>query len=115
MTVRQTARTRQSPIETHRLRVAAKPLGIVKIDAHGEAATLQFEPQPPIDAMRIIELVQKNRHIKLNGQDKLRITANMPDLAARVAQIKTTLKAATLSAQHNMTIQNLVCKTPRAH
>ncbi len=80
-------------LETHRLRVAAKPLGIVKIDAHGEAATLQFEPQPPIDAMRIIELVQKNRHIKLNGQDKLRITANMPDLAARVAQIKTTLKA----------------------
>ncbi|WMW78982.1 transcription-repair coupling factor [Undibacterium cyanobacteriorum] len=83
----------KSLLETHRLRVAAKPLGIVKIDAHSEAATLQFEPQPPIDAMRIIELVQKNKHIKLNGQDKLRITANMPDLAARVAQIKSTLKA----------------------
>lgn len=83
----------KSLLETHRLRVAAKPLGIIKIDAHSEAATLQFEPQPPIDAMRIIELVQKNRHIKLNGQDKLRIQANMPDLAARVAQIKATLKA----------------------
>lgn len=83
----------KSLLETHRLRVAAKPLGIIKIDAHNEAATLQFEPQPPIDAMRIIELVQKNKHIRLNGQDKLRITANMPDLASRVAQIKTTLKA----------------------
>lgn len=83
----------KSLLETHRLRVAAKPLGIIKIDAHSEAATLQFEPQPPIDAMRIIELVQKNKHIRLNGQDKLRITANMPDLASRVAQIKTTLKA----------------------
>ena len=83
----------KSLIETHRLRVAAKPLGIIKIDAHSEAATLQFEPQPPIDAMRIIELVQKNKHIKLNGQDKLRITANMPDLASRVAQIKSTIKA----------------------
>ncbi|MEB0138605.1 MULTISPECIES: transcription-repair coupling factor [unclassified Undibacterium] len=80
-------------LETHRLRVAAKPLGILKIDAHGEAATLQFEAQPPIDAMRIIELVQKNKHIRLNGQDKLRITANMPDLASRVAQLKLTLKA----------------------
>ncbi|MFZ6844917.1 transcription-repair coupling factor [Undibacterium sp. RuTC16W] len=80
-------------LETHRLRVAAKPLGIIKIDAHAEAATLQFEPKPPIDAMRIIELVQKNKHIKLNGQDKLRITANMPDLATRVAQIKTALRA----------------------
>lgn len=83
----------KSLLETHRLRVAAKPLGIIKIDAHNEAATLQFEPQPPIDAMRIIELVQKNKHIRLNGQDKLRITTNMPDLASRVAQIKTTLKA----------------------
>jgi transcription-repair coupling factor (superfamily II helicase) len=80
-------------IETHRLRVAAKPVGIVKIDAHGESAVLQFQPNPPIDAMRIIELVQKNRHIKLNGQDKLRITANMPDLAARVSQLKSTIRS----------------------
>ncbi|MES2832213.1 MAG: transcription-repair coupling factor [Pseudomonadota bacterium] len=80
-------------VETHRLRVAAKPVGIVKIDAHTESALLQFEPNPPIDAMRIIELIQKNRHIKLNGQDKLRITINMPDLASRVAQVKATIKA----------------------
>ena len=80
-------------IETHRLRIAAKPVGIIKIDAHSEAALLQFEPSPPIDVMRIITLIQKNRHIKLNGQDKLRITANMPDLAARVTQIKTTIRA----------------------
>ena len=83
----------QALVETHRLRVAAIPVGIIKIDAHAESATLQFEPNPPIDAMRIIELIQKNRHIKLNGQDKLRITANMPDLAARVVQIKNTIRA----------------------
>lgn len=83
----------QALVETHRLRVAAVPVGIIKIDAHAESATLQFEPNPPIDAMRIIELIQKNRHIKLNGQDKLRITANMPDLAARVLQIKNTIRA----------------------
>ena len=79
-------------IETHRLRIAAKTVGIVKIDAHSEAANLQFMPKPPIDPMRIIELIQKNRHIKLNGQDKLKITAAMPDLAARVTQIKTAIK-----------------------
>ncbi|MFC7287765.1 transcription-repair coupling factor [Herminiimonas glaciei] len=83
----------QALVETHRLRVAAIPVGIIKIDAHAESATLQFEPNPPIDAMRIIELIQKNRHIKLNGQDKLRITASMPDLAARVSQIKNTIRA----------------------
>ena len=83
-------------IETHRLRIAAKTVGIVKIDVHGEAATLQFMAQPPIDPMRIIELIQKNRHIKLHGQDKLKISAAMPDLAARVTQIKTTIKQLTV-------------------
>lgn len=85
----------QALVETHRLRVAAKPVGITKIDAHAESATLQFEPNPPIDGMRIIELVQKNRHIKLNGQDKLRIVVSMPDLAARVTQIRNTIRALT--------------------
>ena len=79
-------------IETHRLRIAAKAVGIVKIDAHGEAANLQFMANPPIDSMRIIALIQKNRHIKLAGQDKLKITASMPDLAARVTQVKQTIK-----------------------
>ena len=83
-------------IETHRLRIAAKTVGIVKIDVHGEAATLQFMAKPPIDPMRIIDLIQKNRHIKLHGQDKLKITAAMPDLAARVTQIKTTIKQLTV-------------------
>jgi transcription-repair coupling factor (superfamily II helicase) len=82
-------------IETHRLRIAAKTIGIVKIDAHGEAAVLQFMPNPPLDPMRIIDLIQKNRQVKLNGQDKLRITASMPDLGARVAQIKTTIRSLT--------------------
>ncbi|NGZ84646.1 transcription-repair coupling factor [Duganella sp. SAP-35] len=82
-------------IETHRLRISAKTVGIIKIDAHGEAATLQFMAKPPIDPMRIIELIQKNRQIKLNGQDKLKITANMPDLTARVTQIKAAIKQLT--------------------
>ncbi len=79
-------------VETHRLRIAAKTVGIVKIDAHGEAASLQFMEKPPIDPIKIITLIQKNRHVKLAGQDKLRITASMPDLAARVNQIKQTIK-----------------------
>ncbi len=68
-------------------------MGIIKIDAHAESALLQFEPKPPIDPMRIIELIQKNRQVKLSGQDKLRISASMPDLAARVSQVKSTIRA----------------------
>ncbi|MFL6674153.1 MAG: transcription-repair coupling factor [Massilia sp.] len=79
-------------IETHRLRISAKMVGITKIDVHGEAASLQFMEKPPIDPIKIITLIQKNRHIKLAGQDKLRITASMPDLGARVTQVKQTIK-----------------------
>jgi transcription-repair coupling factor (superfamily II helicase) len=80
-------------VETHRLRLAAKPLGISKIDAGESVIGLQFIPNPPIDAMRIIEMVQKHKHIKLAGQDKLRIETRTPDLAVRVATVKETLRA----------------------
>ncbi len=80
-------------VETHRLRLAAKPLGISKIDAGETVIGLQFIPNPPIDAMRIIEMVQKHKHIKLAGQDKLRIETRTPDLAVRVSTVKETLRA----------------------
>ncbi|HTJ93743.1 MAG TPA: transcription-repair coupling factor [Pararobbsia sp.] len=83
----------QALIETHRLRLAAKPLGVAKIDASEDVIAFQFIPNPPIDGIRIIEMVQKNRHIKLAGQDKLRIETRSPDLAVRVATIKETLRA----------------------
>lgn len=79
-------------VETHRLRLLAIPCGIIKIDASDEAITIQFEPKPPIDPMRIIDLIQKNRHIKLNGQDKLRITTSTADLNGRLQAIKSTIK-----------------------
>ncbi|VVE37778.1 Transcription-repair-coupling factor [Pandoraea cepalis] len=83
----------QALIETHRLRLLAKPLGIVKIDASEDAIALQFEPTPPVDPMRIIALVQTHRHIKLAGQDKLRIEAKHVQLTDRVRAIKETLRA----------------------
>jgi transcription-repair coupling factor (superfamily II helicase) len=80
-------------VETHKLRLAAKPLGILKIDAAENVIALQFIPNPPIDAMKIIEMVQKNKHIKLAGQDKLRIEVRSPDLAVRISTVKETLRA----------------------
>jgi transcription-repair coupling factor (superfamily II helicase) len=80
-------------VETHKLRLAAKPLGIVKIDAAEHVIALQFVPNPPVDAMKIIEMVQKHKHIKLAGQDKLRIEVRSPDLAVRISTVKETLRA----------------------
>jgi transcription-repair coupling factor (superfamily II helicase) len=46
-----------------------------------------------VDAMKIIEMVQKHKHIKLAGQDKLRIETRSPDLSVRIATVKETLRA----------------------
>ena len=85
----------QALVETHRLRILAEPLGVIKIDAHAESVTFQFRPNPPVEAATIIALVQKNRAVKLSGQDKLRQTINAPELPARLAAIRSTLSALT--------------------
>jgi len=80
-------------IATHRLRLAAQPLGIQKIDASEASATLQFKPNPPIDPLRIIELVQKHKHIQLAGQDKLRLAIKSPDIPARIDAVRAVLRS----------------------
>ena len=80
-------------IETHRLRILSKPLGIQKIDASGEAIAIQFVPRPPIEPERIIRLLQSRKDARLAGQDRLRFTITTADLAARVQRLREILKA----------------------
>jgi transcription-repair coupling factor (superfamily II helicase) len=80
-------------VDTHRLRIAAKPLGVVKIDASESRINLNFVPNPPIEPIRIIQLIQKNRHYKLAGQDKLSVTVYSETLKDRVARVRDVLKA----------------------
>jgi transcription-repair coupling factor (superfamily II helicase) len=72
-------------IESHRMRILSKPLGIARVDAGPEAIVLQFVPNPPVDAGKIISLVQGRRDTRFAGQDRLRVTRSFPTLADRVA------------------------------
>ncbi|MFY8054547.1 MAG: hypothetical protein ACOVNN_04200, partial [Limnohabitans sp.] len=47
----------------------------------------------PFDAMRIIELVQKNKHIKLAGNDRLRIERELPEPHARSQMVRDVLRS----------------------
>ncbi|NBV92600.1 MAG: hypothetical protein EBR91_10585, partial [Flavobacteriia bacterium] len=69
----------QTLIDVHRLRVKARDYGVTKVDATPHVTIISFKPNPPFDAMRIIELVQKNKHIKLAGNDRLRIERELPE------------------------------------
>jgi len=82
----------QTLFDTHRLRLLAKPYGVHKIDAGPRQMSITFRPQPPVDGMRIIELVQKNRHIKLVGNDKLRIEREIAEPRERAKFIRDLLR-----------------------
>jgi transcription-repair coupling factor (superfamily II helicase) len=82
----------QALIESHRLRIAARALGVVRIDAGGEAIQLHFVDQPPIDGARILQLLARHRHWKLPGPSKLRVQTPSEGLAPRVQTVKDLLK-----------------------
>lgn len=75
-------------LDSHRLRIAAKPLGILRIDASSESILIQFVPNPPIAAERIITLIQSSREFNLSGPDKLKIQIKLPNVTERVKQIR---------------------------
>jgi transcription-repair coupling factor (superfamily II helicase) len=83
----------QTLFDTHRLRVLARPYGVMKIDANPKLMSITFRPQPPIEAIRIIELVQKNKSVKLAGNDKLRIEREIADPKDRAQYIRDVLRA----------------------
>ena len=83
----------QTLIDVHRLRVLARPYGVVKVDAAPGVIHITFKPNPPIDPMRIIELVQKNRHIKLAGNEKLRIERELKDPKDRAQLVRDVLRS----------------------
>ena len=39
----------------------------------------------------MIQLIQKDRNVKLNGQDKIRLTYDMPELPDRVLRVNQVL------------------------
>ena len=82
----------QSLLATHRLRLLVKPLLIQKLDATNDQITIQFSAEftrnPPIEPIKIINLIQKNRSYKLAGQDKISLLRHCPTLTDKVGAAK---------------------------
>lgn len=79
-------------IESHHLRLAAKELGIDAIDATSEAVTVTFGKNNNVDPTEIILLIQTDKKYRLAGADKLKFTAQMEDVDARIKTVKSVLK-----------------------
>ena len=46
-------------VECHRVRIAARALGVARVDATHEAVQLQFIKNPPLDGAKVIEFIRK--------------------------------------------------------
>ena len=78
----------QALLACHRLRIAARALGVTKIDAGPERSQLQFAPGPPFDPGKLIALVRKDRRYRFAGPDKVRIEREASTLEERVAIVR---------------------------
>lgn len=76
----------------HRLRIAAKPLGINKIDASDAAIQLHFNQNSELDPTKLIAMLQRDSRCRMNGPDKLRITIQLDDILDRTDFIEHLLK-----------------------
>jgi transcription-repair coupling factor (superfamily II helicase) len=80
-------------IECHMVRIAARRLGISRVDATHEAVQLQFIKNPPLDGARVIDFIRKKgRHARLAGPEKLRVDAKLPAWQERAAAVKDILR-----------------------
>ena len=87
-------------IESHRLRILGRALGVARVDAAPEFIQLQFVPHPPLDPAAVLKLVQKQRW-KLTGPTKLRVervTSELPERALSVRQVLEALATTVIPA-----------------
>jgi transcription-repair coupling factor (superfamily II helicase) len=83
----------QTLFAVHELRFKAKALGIRKIDVFDQGGRLLFDKQPNIEPLTIIQLIQSQpSRYKLDGQDKLRFIADMPDAESRLTNLSALLE-----------------------
>jgi transcription-repair coupling factor (superfamily II helicase) len=75
-------------LDCHRLRIAAKALGIARVEAGAESIQLQFIPDPPVNADKIVALIQRCSECALSGPNRLKINVCIAETKERVARIK---------------------------
>jgi transcription-repair coupling factor (superfamily II helicase) len=63
------------------------------VDAAPGVITISFKKDAPIEPIKIIALIQKNKHIKLVGNEKLLIDRELPEPRARAQMVRDLLRS----------------------
>ncbi|HEY8012155.1 MAG TPA: transcription-repair coupling factor [Rudaea sp.] len=76
------------------LKLAATAMGIRKLELGEKGGRVLFKPQPNIDSLRVIKLIQTQPKVySLDGQDKLKVRLELPGAAERIGAAQTLLVA----------------------
>ncbi len=75
-----------------RLKLRVTPVGIKRIEVGLKGGSIVFGEKPKIDPEKLVRLVQQQHQTyKLDGQNKLRFTQELPDTEIRVTAVETLL------------------------
>jgi transcription-repair coupling factor (superfamily II helicase) len=72
----------------HHIRIITKDLDVTKIDAGKKTISLNFREKNNVDPLKIIDLVQTNKHIKLDGPNKITLAGDFEDPLDKLNKIK---------------------------
>jgi transcription-repair coupling factor (superfamily II helicase) len=74
----------QSLLRITRLKLAARSLGVRRLDLGAQGGTVTFEERARVDPATVVRLIQKHpREYRLEGPLKLRVTRSLPSDASR--------------------------------
>ncbi len=74
------------------VKLTARALGLKKVEANETQLKITFGPEPRIDPLKLIQLVQQSpQQYRLKGQQSLTVFATMPDLEMRINTFKETV------------------------
>ena len=82
----------QNLIIVHQLRLDIEPYDVEKIDAGKSSIEITFKPDANIDPIKLIDLIQANKTIKMNGPKKIKSVVSITDIKKRSDFITKLLK-----------------------
>jgi transcription-repair coupling factor (superfamily II helicase) len=69
----------------HQVRLRAEQLGITKIDINSNGGYIEFAPDTPVQAISIIQLMQKNpTYYRMEGGQRLKVMVQLAEYDKRI-------------------------------
>ena len=69
----------------HQIRLRAEQLGITKVDINSNGGYIEFSPDTPVQAISIIQLMQKNpTYYRMEGGQRLKVTVQLVEYDKRI-------------------------------